>query len=458
MSKSPKLIGSHISLILVVVLFLVGCQSPGFRQVASFLNLSVTDSSGSRPLFEEEPEPEPLPFVSNPIAQISAGRLLSFVIDEDGALWRWGLPDGSMGMPPGHREAEPTKFFSEKVWTQVATGTRHTLMISDEGYLYSWGVNDFGVLGLGEELAQVAFRQGLNLVDNNRTWSRVEANFLNSFAIDTEGNLFAWGNPAHGQLGVGPLDSSNPAVLSIRIELADPPFDQMLVPSPTQIGTGYRWAQVSAGDQFALALTEDGRIFAFGANNLGQLGTGTTEPEVSPIQISTYSDWTWVSAGADFSYGIRNGQLYAWGNNDLGQLGLGNPSEPVLTPTRIGQKDDWTIVRANRSYDGPTGWATYVPATAAIDRAGNLYLWGSNQSGLLGSQGDMANSSFIAEPMVVTGTAGNRWVDVSMGGIHALGLRENSGLYIWGSSDDFRGAGLPVVGMGFVPISLLEFF
>lgn len=51
-----------------------------------------------------------------------------------------------------------------------------------------------------------------------------------------------------------------------------------------------------------------------------------------------------------------------------------------------------------------------------------------------------------------------RWVDVSMGGIHAIGLRENSGLYLWGSSDGSRGARLRTVGMGFVPISQLELF
>jgi alpha-tubulin suppressor-like RCC1 family protein len=213
---------------------------------------------------------------------------------------------------------------------------------------------------------------------------------------------------------------------------------------------------VSAGDRFAIALTGRGALYGFWANDEGQLGIGTQADEFSPTVILPDPDWETISAGAGYAFAVRNGELYAWGNNEYGQLGLGEASDPVLYARRVGTRSDWVAVTAGRGYTGPAGMSNYTPASAAVDADGALYLWGSNRTALLGTGEEGLDRKVLAAPTRVQGDDGSGWREVSVGGEHAVGIRESGGISTWGSDRQSRSGGRPTGAVQVVPIGAIE--
>ena len=81
---------------------------------------------------------------------------------------------------------------------------------------------------------------------------------------------------------------------------------------------------VSAGDDHSMALTRDGKVYAWGRNEAGQLGDGTRENRSTPVAVPGLEDVISISAGCGYSLALtRDGQVFAWGSNEGGQLGNG---------------------------------------------------------------------------------------------------------------------------------------
>jgi len=264
----------------------------------------------------------------------------------------------------------------------------------------------------------------------------VAAGETSSYALMDDGNLLAWGNPANGRLGVGPVREGES------------------VSRPRQVGGV--WSNVSAGDRFALALTRSRQLYAFGANDQGQLGIGTDADELFPTVVLPDSDWTAISAGAGYAFAIRGGELYAWGTNEYGQLGLGEASDPVRRARRVGTRSDWAAISAGQGYAGPTALSDYVPASAGIDTGGALYLWGSNRTALLGTGEEGLGVEVVALPTRVQGDDGSGWREVSGGGEHAAGIRDDGELSTWGSDRRSRSGGRPTGAVQVFPIGPVE--
>jgi hypothetical protein len=80
--------------------------------------------------------------------------------------------------------------------------------------------------------------------------------------------------------------------------------------------------QVAAGGSHTVAIKADGTLWAWGRNQAGQLGDGTTEDQSSPVQVGTATNWLAVAAGHHHTVAVRSdGTLWAWGRNQSGQLG-----------------------------------------------------------------------------------------------------------------------------------------
>lgn len=99
------------------------------------------------------------------------------------------------------------------------------------------------------------------------------------------------------------------------------------------------WKKVSQGENYSIALKEDGTIWIWGQNTYGLLGNGSAAAtEIKhPTQIGTDANWTDISTGRNFALAIKgNGDLYGWGANYYGEQGLGHNTD-LSAPTLIQQ-------------------------------------------------------------------------------------------------------------------------
>jgi alpha-tubulin suppressor-like RCC1 family protein len=140
------------------------------------------------------------------------------------------------------------------------------------------------------------------------------------------------------------------------------------------------WKQVSAGYSHTIAVTTDGRAYAWGHNGYGQVGDGTTTtPRPTPTLVGTSVKS--VAAGAYQSFLCNNaGSLYAFGSNQYDQLGVGAVS--TLAPVQVStMPGTCNVVASGEAH------------TMAINAAGDLYAMGVNLSGQFG-KGTNANSTY----------------------------------------------------------------
>ena len=184
--------------------------------------------------------------------------------------------------------------------------------------------------------------------------------------------------------------------------------------------------QVAAGEEFSLALRSDGTVWAWGRNDRGQLGRGTiSSQELVPARVAVLNRVTKISAGRDFALALRSdGIVFAWGANRLGQLGNGSPSYgPVSVPAKIAGLSQVTGISA--------GWdSSLATETSGISAVTSVWAWGNNDGGQLGD--GTLTGHFTPEP--VTGLpvfiAG-----ISVGGQFAEVLGSDGSVWGWGTND-----------------------
>jgi len=244
-------------------------------------------------------------------------------------------------------------FLVQGCWKEVAAGTFHTLAIASDGSLWSWGWNNKGELGLGDNINRNTPTQ----LGVGNDWTSVSAGDEFSLAIKNDGTLWSWGLNNSGQLGLGDNTDRN---------------------SPVQVGVGTNWQKVSAGHYFSLAITFDNALFSWGRNDYSQLGLGDTLDRNSPEQIGLSNDWQSIAGGQYYALAIKtNGALWSWGYNFDGRLGIGNNTSMSI-PTQVGLEVDWQSISAGFTHG------------LAIKENGTLWSWGGNWKGQLGL-GDNTN-------------------------------------------------------------------
>ena len=174
------------------------------------------------------------------------------------------------------------------------------------------------------------------------------------------------------------------------------------------------WTQVAAGEFHTVAIKSDGTLWAWGLNDKGQLGDGTTINKNVPTQVGTDTDWAIINSSWNNNLAIKNdGSLWAWGDNAGGQNGNGNNGVGMIdvVPTRVGMDNDW---------------ATTAGAVFAIKNNGTLWGWGANSSGRLGT-GDMLDH-FTPVQIGIE----NNWVAVSGAANQTLAVKTDHTLWGWG--------------------------
>ena len=214
-----------------------------------------------------------------------------------------------------------TALGEEESIVTVACGAEHVVALSNDGRLFSWGRNENGQLGLGDNRQRQSAREIYTFPSTSKVVKDVTCGGTHTLAVTSTDEIFAWGCNGHGQLGLGhPYDRNSPQ----RVEAL----------------CRRRIRRIAAGAQHSLVFVEIGGLHSFGCNDHGQLGLGTNIGSRVPAQVALLNEAEIVSVGAGVLHSAAvssTGACYTWGGGIRGQLGHGRfegsllPEEVVLS-------------------------------------------------------------------------------------------------------------------------------
>ena len=286
-----------------------------------------------------------------------------------GSLWGWGRnASGALGLGDTTNRSSPVQVGDLTDWTDVAASGYNAagFAIKSDGSLWSWGDNTYGELGNGNTTDSSSPVQ----VGSLTNWFQVEAGQSHVIAIKTDGTLWAWGRNNYGQLGLGSTtDYSSPVQVGSLADWKGNTSADLTAGTPIK---------VQAGKDISIVIKDDGTIWVWGYGGRGALGDGDEYSRSSPVQLGSLTDWLSVqgpSRNDPTTFAVKTGgTLWAWGNNEQGQLGQGTSGvASASSPVQIGALTTWN---GNLATPGDSGMA--------VKTDGTLWAWGQGSSGQLG--------------------------------------------------------------------------
>jgi alpha-tubulin suppressor-like RCC1 family protein len=274
------------------------------------------------------------------VTAIAAGNAHSLALKSDGTVWAWGLNErGQLGDGNIIDRHTPVQVQNLGGVTAIAAGGAHSLALGSDGTVWAWGYNHFGQLGDGTTDSRITPVQVQNLSGVTCIAAGGGFDIGHSLALKSDSTVWAWGYNRLGQLGDGTLiDRSTP----VRVQNL----------------SGVR--TVAGGALHSLALKGDGTVWAWGWNGFGQLGDGTNFDRDTPVQVQNLGGVTAIAAGGAHSLALRiiappfDGIVQAWGSNDIGQLGDGTTMRR-LTPVQAVTLSEVTAVAGGGNYSLAVG-------------------------------------------------------------------------------------------------------
>lgn len=331
----------------------------------------------------------------------------------------------------------------------IAAGGSHTGAIKD-GQLYGWGRNNYGQTGLGSatKLAQnntvIQIHPDTPVLINSAPDNLVSISFNqnHSLAIDEDGQVYSWGNDSYGQLGRGDVNRDSCSLTKdCRLDIG----------AITNISDAL---MVAAGYRHNLILTEDGSVWAMGANSEGQLGDGTTTDSSTPVKVdfsaaTDIGNIIQVATSSSSSYALDDkGQVWGWGSDDYANLARGQQcnttnncinvtSKPILISSiqDASQGEKITQLAAGRDH------------VLVLTDKDSVYGWGLNFSNQIGYSAKSPSADGVIWDDVITSPVKLPWfTDKEVRRIYANGnlsytLLKNGKAYPWGmyGQTDFEG-------------------
>ena len=295
----------------------------------------------------------------------------------------------------------------------LSCGSEHTLALKTNGQVWAWGNNASGQLGDNSVNSAKSPVQVRGLLNNGllNNAIAVASGGRHSLALLCDGSLLAWGANDAGQLGNGNNDSSLFPVLVKGLPNDIPVFS------------------IAAGDMHSIAILVDGSIWAWGDNSFGQLGNTTIDNSSTPVKVSGidgagFLDKAYKVAAGSFHNLVllSNGDIVSFGNNEEGQLGNGNTGGILLSPTRVLITDKLDSLKKVIDVDAGKNHSL------ALLSDGSLLAWGDNSKGQLG------DSSFVdaSEPVYVKGISNVK--QIASGDDFNIAVLKDSTAWAWGDN------------------------
>lgn len=323
-----------------------------------------------------------------------------------GTLRSWGFNDaGQLGNGNTQSRDHPVTVRLPKgaKVTSVRGGDDFALAATSTGAVLAWGLNYAGELGDGSftsSLTPVKVR-----LPAGTKVTAVRAGDAFGLALTSSGRVLAWGANTSGQLGNGSTSASTR-------------------PVQVKLGAGVKAKAIAVGNSFAMALTTTGHVLAWGQNQLGTLGIGSTANHHLPVRVKLPAGVTAeaIAAGDQHGLAVTTAGVFAWGSNNFGQLGLGDMTRR-LRPARV------TLPPALRSAGKITALSAGFDQTLALTSKGLLLAWGGNDSGELGDDSTVGSDVAVKVRL----PAGTKVTSVSAGNDSSYALTAAGRVLAWGN-------------------------
>ena len=306
------------------------------------------------------------------------------------------------GTQTSHAMLQPIS--SGQAWSQLALGTGHACAVQAVSAstapttLWCWGDNEDG------QLATAAGAPSTTPTATTVMGTAMSASAAGHSCAVHDNSLYCWGPNLYGQLG-----------------------DNTIVEHASPIMLGYpmpmygAWAKVGLGSGFTCAIDTSNATYCWGRHDHGILGDGDASKVIEKPTDPPIHQFTAVAAGGQHACGLEpGGNAYCWGYNGEGQLGFSSPpaSADVPTPTMI-PGHQWLVLELGDLH------------TCGIDTMNHLFCWGDNRRGQIGN-GDTQRTAVMQPTQIGTST----WSALAVGAYHTCAIDSAGQLWCWGSDDD----------------------
>ncbi|KAJ8350346.1 hypothetical protein SKAU_G00254760 [Synaphobranchus kaupii] len=283
------------------------------------------------------------------------------------------------------------------------TSANEAIYITHDDEVFVFGLNCSNCLGTGDNQSTIKPRK-LDILSGKKVVSLSYGSGPHILLATEEGELFAWGHNGYSQLGNGSTNQGvSPVVISANL------LNKKVV-------------GVACGSHHSMVMTYEGEVYAWGYNNCGQVGSGSTANQPAPRKVSNCLQnkvVVSIACGQTSSMAVvDNGEVYGWGYNGNGQLGLGNNGNQ-LTPCRLAALQGFCVLQIASGYH-----------SLALTDEGLLYAWGANTYGQLGT----GNKSNQLSPVHIMAEKESRIVEIAAcHSTHTSAAKTQSGqVYMWG--------------------------
>jgi Alpha-tubulin suppressor and related RCC1 domain-containing proteins len=307
--------------------------------------------------------PEPIEGMDgNEIVKVLSGYSYTMALTTSGEIWGWGIKTQTLISGAVVPQLTPAKLdidVGEKI-VDIATGHENVLVLTESGRIFTWGEANYGNMGLGITFHAVKEPTEIPKFTEGKIVQLVATNVTCAVVTDL-GELFLWGQDEYNQAQCVFLKT--PTLITSLVDM------------------GIFVSQVSIGRSIAV-ISDEGKVYTWGWNWVGELGTGDLESRYEPQQVMALDEVVIASIDVGASHMIaieENGGVYSWGYNNRGQTGnalTGSLSDSfIMLPTEI-------KALANAGVTKVYAGSEY---SIALNANGEVYSWGFGSYGQLGT-------------------------------------------------------------------------
>ena len=425
------------------------------------------------------------------IKNISLGYQVSTAVSSDGRVFVWGSNEyGQLATNVVNQSYVPIdvtesfNFETGEIALDIFANRDHLALITSSNRVFTWGRNDKGQLGNGDlestyipqDITEAfELKEGESIVD-------IALGDSHSIALTNENNVFSWGDNVYDQLGIGYINMSHtslPVSVNIpklqieeniddieasnrysaiftsqgRLIMWGENFDGQIlsigngttgslidVTDSIPLGEFDRLVDVSLGAKFASIVSDNGLVYTWGSNSYGELGNESNLSSRIPVQIGVnyftqkeYNEFlppnvAMMSVGQSHSLAYTyDNKLYGWGYNANGQVSPYLSDETVGMPINI----ELPFKTDEDSIDMMVTGSTH---SAILTKLGNLYMFGSNGFGELGNGTVSASQEMVNIIDYFDLQDDEKIVKIGLGQNYSAALTSLGRLFTWGDN------------------------